>query len=372
MRFLRIDEHSPYQRLVGVGGLGTGMFFQLEGDHTLGRNESRLGRLLDVKDYCKLHIVSHYVARLLGARRVGRPFHVVPVGHVGDDPAGRHVIEQMTEVGMDTSFVRIIPAAPTLFSVCFQYPDGTGGNITTSNSAAGTLCRSDIDGMVDLLSSAPRRFIALAVPEVPLDIRQHFLELASPTGAFRAASFVAAEVRPARAAGMFDLLDLVALNESEAEELVGHRFEPESPERFLRHCQRLLHSLYPHLQLVVSAGKAGAYGLTAETQNFCPAPRMEVASTAGAGDALLGGILAAIAAGIPFVRTDGNNRSDPTIETALQFGVLLASYKCLSPHTINPSACVDALVEFAGNIGLSFSPGFERLFVANAPANPIE
>ncbi|HXY49015.1 MAG TPA: PfkB family carbohydrate kinase [Terriglobales bacterium] len=372
MRFLRIDEDSSYQLLVGVGGLGTGMFFQLEGDHSLGRNESRLGRLLDVKDYCKLHIVSHYVAKLLGARPVGRPFHVVPVGHVGDDPAGRHVVQQMTEVGMDTSFVRLIPAAPTLFSVCFQYPDGTGGNITTSNSAAGTLSRSDIDAMADLLSATQGRFIALAVPEVPLEVRQHFLELASPPGAFRAASFVAAEVQPARAAGMFDLLDLVALNESEAEELVGHRLEPESPEPFLRHCQRLLHSFYPHLQLVVSAGKAGAYGLTAKTQNFCPAPRVKVASTAGAGDALLGGILAAIAAGLPFLRTDGNSRDDRSIETALEFGVLLASYKCLSPHTINPSASIDALMEFAGDIGRSFSPDFGRLFVGTAPAHPTE
>ena len=137
MRSLRIDEHSPYQQLVGVGGLGTGMLFALEGDHTLGRNESRAGRLLDVRDYCKLHIVIHYVAKLLGARCSGLPFHVVPVGNVGGDPAGKYVLEQMRDTGIDTSHVRAIPATPTLFSVCFQYPDGTGGNITTSNSAAG-------------------------------------------------------------------------------------------------------------------------------------------------------------------------------------------------------------------------------------------
>ena len=176
MRFLRIDQNSPYGQLVGVGGLGTGMFFELEGDHTLGRNESRSGRLLDVRDYCKLHIVMHYVAKLLGARPSGLPFHVVPIGNVGDDLAGQYVIEQMADVGIDASHVRAIPATPTLFSVCFQYPDGAGGNITTSNSAAGALSRSDIDKIAELLTRGAKHVIALAVPEVRLDVRQYFLE----------------------------------------------------------------------------------------------------------------------------------------------------------------------------------------------------
>ena len=365
MRVLHIDQHSPYRQMVGVGGLGTGMFFALDGDHTLGRNESRAGRLLDVRDYCKLHIVMHYAAKLLGARRSGLPFHVAPIGSVGDDAAGRFVIDQMTDVGIDTSHVGVIPRTPTLFSVCFQYPDGMGGNITTNNSAAGALSKDDIDKVADLLNAGGRRLIALAVPEVPLEVRRHFLKLASGTGAFRAASLVAAEVQPARDARMFDLLDLVALNESEAEELVGQQFSPESAGHFLRNCQGLLRSSYPNLRMVVSAGKAGAYGITAETCQFCPAPQVETASTAGAGDALLGGVLAAMAAGIPFVCADtaGGPGAGRSVQTALQFGVLLASYKCLSPHTISPSACVDTLEEFASKAGRSFSPEIGSLFV---------
>ena len=370
MRFLRIDQNSPYRQLVGVGGLGTGMFFELEGNHTLGRNESRAGRLLDVRDYCKLHIVSHYVAKLLGARPSGLPFHVLPIGKVGKDAAGQRVIEQMTDVGIDTSHVRVNSAAPTLFSVCFQYPDGTGGNITTNNSAAGALCRSDIAIAAQLLAAGAPHAIALAVPEVPLDVRKHFLEVASRSGAFRAASFAAAEVQPARDAGMFDLLDLVALNDSEAAELVGRPFSPESPEPFVRSSQELLRNSYSRLQMVVSAGEAGAYGLTATACQFCPAPLVEAASTAGAGDALLGGVLAAIAAGIPFVCGDslGNKCAQEPIATALQLGVLLASYKCFSPHTISPSACVDTLIEFADHMNLSFSSELEGLFVHDAAA----
>ena len=49
-----------------MGGIGSGMFFRLNGDATLGREESRSGYFLDRNDYCKLHIITHYVKALLG------------------------------------------------------------------------------------------------------------------------------------------------------------------------------------------------------------------------------------------------------------------------------------------------------------------
>jgi sugar/nucleoside kinase (ribokinase family) len=365
MRALRIDESSPHRQLIGVGGIGTGIFFDLAGNHTLGRNESRPARLLDVRDYCKLHIVIHYVAKLLGARVSGSPFHIVPVGKVGDDDAGRHVVTEMAEAGIDTRLVDTTRGRPTLFSVCFQYPDGTGGNITTSNSAAAALCESDIDRVAELLRSGGRRAIALAVPEVALEVRRYFLQLAARAETFRAASFVPSEIAPAKQAGMFQLLDLVSLNEEEVQELIGCSFSSVAPEFFVAKCQDFLHSSCPNLRLVVSAGKRGAYGVTADLYNYCPAPKVEVASTAGAGDSLLGGIIAAVASGIPFLRGDFPKESvaSKSVETALELGVLLASYKCLSPHTINPSACVETLDAFARDLGKSFSNQVRELLI---------
>jgi sugar/nucleoside kinase (ribokinase family) len=363
MQVLRIDSHSPYRALVGVGGIGTGCFFRLEGNQTLGRNESRPGQLLDVRDYCKLHIITHYVAKLLGARQGESGFRVLPVGLVGNDAAGRQVVKEMAEVGVDTSLVRIADGKPTLFSVCFQYPDGSGGNITTSNSAAATLCDADVDAVVKVLISGAKGVIALAAPEVPLPVRRHFLQLATRAGAFRAASFVSAELAAARESGMFDLLDLVSLNESEAVEVVGEPFSLDSANSFLQRCQNFLRSSYPNLRMVVSAGAIGAYGVTRDLWNYCPAPRVLAASTAGAGDALLGGILAAIAAGIPFLRTAESGKG-PTgvVETALELGVLLATYKCQSPHTIHPDASLTTLIEFARSRDLSFAPSLQLFF----------
>src|SRR5215467_12436340 len=180
MRVFRIDENSPYRQAVGVGGLGTGMFFALEGNHTLGRNESRAARLLDVKDYCKLHIVMHYIARLLGAGP-GSSFSVFPIGAVGDDAAGESVRQELASAGADTRFVEEIAGLPTLFSACFQYPDGSGGNLTASNSAANAFRCPDL-AVETVLTSAGTRGIAMILPEVPLEARRHFLELATRRG----------------------------------------------------------------------------------------------------------------------------------------------------------------------------------------------
>lgn len=362
MRVLRIDENSQYQRLIGIGGIGAGIFFELEGDHTLGRNESRPGRLLDVRDYCKLHIMIHYVAQLLGAQASGSPFHVVPVGRIGDDAPGHQMVREMAEAGIDTAYVRATKGSPTLFSVCFQYPDGAGGNITTNNSAAAALSESDIDEVAGMLKVDGKRTIALAAPEVPLEARCHFLRLATNAGAFRAASFVAAEVVPARQAGMFDMLDLVSLNEEEAAELVGSSYSADRPEVLIESCQEFIRNSCPNLRMVVSVGKDGAYGLTKETTNHCAAPEVKVSSTAGAGDSLLGGIIAASAAGIPFLLESYDRQKSRVISTGLELGVLLASYKCLSPHTIHPVANIDALFLFAESLGYTFSAQIAGLF----------
>lgn len=356
MRYLRTDEKSPYRQLVGVGGVGTGIFFELEGNQTLGRNESRLARLLDVRDYCKLHIVIDAMAKLLGPSPTGGRFRIAPVAKVGDDPAGQQVRREMSDTGIDISRVEVNPSAPTLFSACFQYPDGSGGNLTTSNSAAGLLAENDIDAVADLLRVGGRRSIALAVPEVPLRVRHYFIELATHSGNFRAASFAEGEVKPARESGTLGLLDLVSLNQSEAEELVGCRHSPDSPESFIMSCQMFLQSFYPKINMLITAGKLGAFGITAESSRFCAAPEVKIASTAGAGDSFLGGVLAGIAAGIPLLPKQDVQSGATEIESALHLGVLLGTYKCTSPHTIHPDISLDHLIEFASACGLSFSP----------------
>ena len=83
------------------------------------------------------------MAVLLGADPSGSPFHVAPVGTVGGDEAGRRLLDEMRAVGMDTRFVRSVEGLPTLFSVCFLYPDGDGGNVTTIGDISVTVNGGD-------------------------------------------------------------------------------------------------------------------------------------------------------------------------------------------------------------------------------------
>ena len=74
MLTLRANAEDGFTCVVGIGGIGTGIMYSLDGEHELSRNESRLGNLLDARDYCKLHIVEHYIARLMGAAGSQVPF----------------------------------------------------------------------------------------------------------------------------------------------------------------------------------------------------------------------------------------------------------------------------------------------------------
>jgi sugar/nucleoside kinase (ribokinase family) len=358
---LRLFAQAPYQRLVGVGGIGTGTFFALEGDHDLGRNESRPARLLDVRDYCKLHIIAHYPAVLLGAQPTGQPFHVVPVGKVGQDEAGRRLRGEMADAGMDLRLVGEVAGRPTLQSVCFQYPDGSGGNITTRDSAAATLTTADVEAGAELLDS---RAIALAAPEAPLEARHDLLRLAGARGALRVAGLASAEMPAAHRLGFFADVDLLALNQDEAGALAQEPFDLESPEALLEACAERLTAAQPAIRVAVTAGRHGAFAFDGGRWRHVPALEVPVASTAGAGDALLGGVLAALAAGAPFTAPGPPRRSlaESPIGSALEFGVLVSALKVTSPHTIHPHADLSHLLAFAEQHGVTFADSLSRLF----------
>jgi sugar/nucleoside kinase (ribokinase family) len=156
---------------------------------------------------------------------------------------------------------------------------------------------------------------------------------------------------------MFSLVDLVAINEDEGAALVGQAFDPANPQPSLDACGAVASDLQPEMSVILSVGKDGAYGFSAGAWDHCPAPRVCVASTAGGGDALLGGVLAALAAGVPLV-VPGLQRAaiaDRPLASALEFGVLLASLAVTSPHSIHPQADVPSLLEFADSLGVAFS-----------------
>ena len=308
--------HFRYRALVGVGGIGSGHFFSVDGDKTLGREESRSGRLLRQRDYCKLHIITHYVSTLLG-----KTFATLALGKVGDDEIGRRLLQEMEDADIDTHFVEV-SKAPTLFSFCIIYPDGSGGNLTTNDSAS-----ADVDDK--LIQKAANQFrhyagsgIALAVPEVPVAARWALLRMATAHSFFRVASFTSDEIASAVEEGILSEVDLLSINRDEAA-AIGLA-DPSSSlhlvvERTINH----LSQEYPALQVIITAGLEGSWSWDGKQLHHVPALLVASKNAAGAGDAYLAGTIAGLTA------------SRPLLE-AQRLGNIVAALSTTSPHTIHP------------------------------------
>ena len=175
-----------------------------------------------------------------------------------------------------------------------------------------------------LMKAAGRRALALCAPEVPLELRRQFLELATHCGNYRACSFVLGDMEEAQKTGMIALTHLLALNQEEASALLGCPSGHTLNENLLAEYAATYTATHRALRLVVSVGSKGAYGFEGGQMQYCPAPVLRPKSTAGAGDALLSGVASALAAGIPFISPDegGKKFSGRTLRTALDFGVL--------------------------------------------------
>ena len=316
-----------FRGMVGTGGVGCGSFFLVEGNETLGREESRAGRFLDRRDYCKLHIVCHYVKALLG-----EGFDVSPIGRVGRDSDGARLRAEMEAIGLDTRFVVAVEAVPTLFSFCYLYPDGSGGNLTARDSASGTVDASAVRAAEPLMESLGSGGIALAVPEVPLPARRSLLELAARHGLFTAASFARAEMEEVRSSGVLELVDLCALNLEEAAAAAGiaHDRIHQSPEEIARRSVEALTPRLPRLRLSITSGKTGSWTWDGRELDFDAAVAARVEGTSGAGDAHLAGVLAGLSAGL-------------SLSEAQQLGTIVAGASVTSPHTIHPALTVRVL-----------------------------
>ncbi len=330
-------DNLRYDAMIGVGGIGAGSFFQVEGNATVGREESRAGRFLDRRDYCKLHIISHYVKTLLGAQ-----FAVIPVGNVGDDYAGKRLLEEMREVGLDMSHVRVLRGVDTLFSFCFVYPDGSGGNFTTNDSACARLTAADVLQVEPDFSRYRGRGIALAVPEVSLEARMAVLDLGTEYEFFRVASFVSTEIGAAVDSGMLGKVDLLAINIDEARALLGLDAVGTSAEEVARRAISHISQTNRGMLVSITAGRHGSWCWDGAHTSYVPVLNVEMKSTAGAGDAHLSGIIAGLAAGLSFAQ-------------AHELGALTAALSVTSVHTINNQIDRRLLREFVDASGARVS-----------------
>jgi len=338
MRALRIDpDKLRYSAMIGTGGIGSGSFFALSGDHTLGREESRGGLFLDRRDYCKLHIIAHYVATLLGDG-----FETIPIGKVGTDDIGAKLLSEMGEAGMDLRYVRSSPNDQTLLSFCFVYPDGSGGNLTTEDSAS-----SHVDAVLVKETEAEfarfaGRGIALAAPEVPLEAREAVLELGTRHSLLRAAAFTSEEMRSALGSAMLEKVDLLGINVDEAAAVAGTPIQGGKAGDIVEAAVERLRKANADMIVTITAGERGSWCWDGLSLGHRPKCSAKVASTAGAGDAHLAGMIVGLAAAL-------------APREAHELAGLVAGLSVTSPDTISKDIGRESLRAFAGECGAPLS-----------------
>jgi len=325
-----------YGALVGTGGIGSGSVFALNGDHTLGREESRGGRFLDRDDYCKLHIITHYVQALARSR-----MQVVPIGKVGDDDTGRRLLSEMADIGLDLRYTHAVPGEQTLDCVCFVYPDGSGGNLTVTDSASSKVTPEFVSKAEPELAQHAESCIALAVPEVPFAARARLLELGTQHRCFRAASFLVEEIAELRQNQLLSHVDLLALNIDEAAALADMT-PKHMPDAIAQSAVEFACRMNADIRLSVTAGKNGSWVWDGERLEHRSACAVNVVSTAGAGDAHFAGMLVALAAGL-------------ALRQAHELAVLTAAMSVTSPHTIDKRIEPGKLKRFAEGKRLKLS-----------------
>ena len=277
--------------MIGVGGIGAGTFFAVSGNAAISREESRGGRFLDRRDYCKLHIISHYVKALAGPE-----FAVVPVGKVGDDDVGRRLLGEMAEAGLDMRYVEVSPADSTLFSFCFVYPDGSGGNLTTNDAACSRVDPEFVARAQGEFEQFRGAGIALAAPEAPIPAREALIRLGTKHGFLRAASFTTEEIAWAVESGILNEIDLLAINRDEAGAVLGGASEGDV-QRVVTDAAAKLAGINPRLMVTVTAGALGSWSWDGSNLRHLPACKVEPVSTAGAGDAHFAGVLVGLGGG---------------------------------------------------------------------------
>ncbi len=323
------------KRIAGIGGIGSGVVYLLDGNNDLGRNETRPGTKLPHRDFCKLHIISHYLTVILHS--AFPDVKVFPIGAVGNDREGDDLLGLFREYGLSTDFVTVSQEFPTLFSICYQFPDGSGGNITESRSASSTV---DAAGVTEAIRNFADEedTLLFAVPEVPLETRLSLLKAGKRGGPIKAASFLSNEIAAALSeedsAGKIDML---SINMDEARAFLGYPEDLEN-EKIVENCVSRIIRLNPQIKLAVTDGKKGAYGYYRGETVFFPGLKTESRNSAGAGDAFLAGLIIGKVLGLPFLKGE----TLTSCETAL----CLSALSVESSDTINFSITGDRLRAF--------------------------
>ena len=210
----------------------------------------------------------------VAAARVGA--RTAMIGRVGNDDAGRTLLANLREAGVDTAHVATGPE-PSGMSVAIVQPDGEYGAVVVTGANASVE-----------VGEVPAAKVLVLQNEVP-----EAVNLAVATRARKAGTFVVWNAAPMReGTGLDGLVDLLVVNRVEASQMFG--VVVETPEQAV---EVLEGGRSPVALACITLGAGGAVVGARGKAVHVPAPAVEIASTHGAGDAFVGVLAAEVARG---------------------------------------------------------------------------
>jgi ribokinase len=208
---------------------------------------------------------------------LGMSVHLV--ARVGDDAAGRDVVESLRRANVEVDDVIVSPSTPTGAAFVTVTPEGEN-SILVASGANWLLDEHDLRARGALLERARLVLLQLEVPNGAVS---------AAVGLVGPETLVVLNAAPYRALDpdVLRRVDVLVVNDVEAQQLLGKHTDLEDAAAFV--------GLGPRAT-VVTFGPAGVLALVDGHGRFrVPAPQRDVVDTTGAGDAFVGALSAWLA-----------------------------------------------------------------------------
>ncbi|MEM5775014.1 MAG: ribokinase [Anaerolineaceae bacterium] len=254
---------------------------------------------------------------------------VAMIAKVGSDQFGKSLISALDDAGVDANGVSIDPQSVTGTAVIVVADNGEN-QIVVSPAANYRLTPTDIEAAEELIANA--KMVALQF-EIPQDTIRKAIEIANKHNVevlINCAPFT--ETQP----GFYSGVNILVVNEVEAQALSGKLIKDVES---AREASRVISTNLNVPKVIITLGADGAVATWDGESIHVPSVSVNAIDTTAAGDAFIGGLIAARLRGLPLLEvlefanatgaiTTTRLGAQTSLPTVVEVESLLHEYRC--------------------------------------------